>query len=106
MSALATLDGEGRQTTQRFGLLGLDGLLTRAVRGLRPGLRGSGAAADADRASRSETPIMVAQELEAIQTYARFLLTHEDMPAAHRERFLSQIIRCSDQARSQVGRPD
>jgi hypothetical protein len=40
----------------------------------------------------------VARELSAIRTFARHMVKHPDMPAAHRARYLAEICRSCEEA--------
>jgi hypothetical protein len=44
-------------------------------------------------------PTRTGRELEAISSYAQFVIDHPDMPSYHRERILSEILKCSESAR-------
>jgi hypothetical protein len=42
------------------------------------------------------------RELETISTYAQFAARHPDMPSYHRERILSEIMKCSEDVRRET----
>ena len=49
------------------------------------------------KVARSAVPAGIETELTAIRTYARFIAVNPDMPASHREWFLTQILRSCEE---------
>lgn len=102
-SAIGTHHLAGLRVTGR--ILWLDRTtrrLRRLLKVLKPGRLADTAEDLGCRIAASVTPPVLERELATIDSFARYLAVHPDMPLEHRERFLAQIRESCDTVRREL----
>ena len=76
--------------------------LRRLLKFFKPAIRASAAEDLGRRIGASVASPVLVREVVTIDSFARYLAIHPDMPLEHRERFLDQIRRSCDEIRSEL----